>query len=146
MGRSSLLVAALCRGGRASGPVGLAPEALEECLYSFKVFLQCLSSCEVLVSAGIGDVSAGFSGANHTYRHLPAFGAYPGGVAVRRAPEPGPIRGDRDVLSVLFIRPSLSFRGTGGEVCMTPIERVANRGFLIELLSNDSRGPPYLIR
>jgi hypothetical protein len=24
--------------GRASGPAGLAPEALEECVYSFKVF------------------------------------------------------------------------------------------------------------
>jgi hypothetical protein len=27
--------------GRASGPTGLAPEALEECVYSFKVFSQC---------------------------------------------------------------------------------------------------------
>jgi hypothetical protein len=37
--------------------------------------------------------------------HTPAFGAFPGGVAVRRAPEPGPSRGDRGVPSVLFIRP-----------------------------------------
>jgi hypothetical protein len=27
--------------GRASGPAGLAPEALEECVYSFKVFSPC---------------------------------------------------------------------------------------------------------
>jgi hypothetical protein len=40
-----------------------------------------------------------------TYRHLSVFGAYPGGAAVRRAPETGPIRGDRGVLSVLLIRP-----------------------------------------
>jgi hypothetical protein len=37
--------------------------------------------------------------------HMHAFGAFPGGVAVRRAPEPGPSRGDREVLSVLFTRP-----------------------------------------
>jgi hypothetical protein len=30
--------------------------------------------------------------------------------------------------------------GQGGEASMTPIERVANRGFLIELLSGDSSG------
>jgi hypothetical protein len=59
--------------------------------------------CEVLVSAGIGDVSAGLDGAMRTYRHLSAFGAYPGGVAMRRAPEPGPIRGDQGMLSVLLM-------------------------------------------
>jgi hypothetical protein len=91
--------------GRASGPAGLAPEALEECVYSFKVFPQRPSLCAVLVSVGIGDVSAGLGGAMRTYRHLSAFGAYPGGVAVRQAPEPGPIRGDWDVLSILLIRP-----------------------------------------
>jgi hypothetical protein len=64
-----------------------------------------LSLCEVLVSAGISDVSAGLAGAMCTYRHLSAFGAYPGGVAVRRAPEPRPIQGDRDVLSILLICP-----------------------------------------
>jgi hypothetical protein len=40
----------------------------------------------VSVSAGIGNVSTGFDGAVRTYRHSSAFGAYPGGVAVRRAP------------------------------------------------------------
>jgi hypothetical protein len=62
--------------GHASGPAVLAPEALEESVYSFKVFFAALSLCEVLVSAGIG-------GAMRTYRHLSAFGAYLGGVAVR---------------------------------------------------------------
>jgi hypothetical protein len=37
--------------------------------------------------------------------HTSAFGTYPGGVAVRRAPEPGPSRGDRGVLFVLFTHP-----------------------------------------
>jgi hypothetical protein len=36
--------------------------------------------------------------------HTSAFGAYPGGVAVRRAPKPGPNRGDREALSILFTR------------------------------------------
>jgi hypothetical protein len=40
--------------GRASGPAGLAPEALEECVYSFKVFYAASSSCEVFISAGLG--------------------------------------------------------------------------------------------
>jgi hypothetical protein len=77
--------------GHASGPAGLAPDALEECEYSFKVFSAVLSLCEVLLSAGIGGVSAGLGGAMRTYLHSHTFGAHPGGVAVRRAPEPGPV-------------------------------------------------------
>jgi hypothetical protein len=54
----------------------------------------------VFLSTGIDDVSAGFGYAR-------AIGTSrvrcnPGGVAVRRAPEPGPIRGDRGELSVLL--------------------------------------------
>jgi hypothetical protein len=84
--------------GRASGPASLAPEALEECVYSFKVFSAALSLCEVFISAGLG-------GAIRMCRRSCAFGAYPGGVAVRRAPEPRPVRGDRDRLSDLLVRP-----------------------------------------
>jgi hypothetical protein len=40
----------------------------------------------VLVSAGIDSVSAGLGGAMRMYRHSPVFGAYLGGVVVRRAP------------------------------------------------------------
>jgi hypothetical protein len=52
-----------------------------------------LSAGVVHVPTGIGDVAAGFSDARATdiFR-----------VAVRRAPEPGPIRGDRGELFVLF--------------------------------------------
>jgi hypothetical protein len=91
--------------GRASAPAGVAPEALQGRGCSCKVLFIELSLCEVLVSAGVGNVSAGLGGAMCTYRHLSAFGAYPGGVAVRPAPEPGPIRGDRGLLSILFVRP-----------------------------------------
>jgi hypothetical protein len=40
--------------GRASGPMGLAREALQECGCSCKVFPQSLPVCVVLVSADIG--------------------------------------------------------------------------------------------
>jgi hypothetical protein len=64
-----------------------------------------LSVCEVFVSAGLSSVSAGLGGDMRMYRHSPTFGACPGGVAVCRAPEPGPTRGDRGELSDLFVRP-----------------------------------------
>jgi hypothetical protein len=84
--------------GHASRPAGLDPEALEECVYFFKVFSVALSLCKLFTSAGLG-------GAISMCQHSRAFGAYPGGVAVRRAPEPGPVRGDRGRLSDFFIRP-----------------------------------------
>jgi hypothetical protein len=54
----------------------------------------------VHVATGVGNVSAGFGDAR-------AIGTIrgrciPGGVAMRRAPEPGPIQGDRGELFVLF--------------------------------------------
>jgi hypothetical protein len=100
--------------GRASGAAGLAPEALEECVYFFKVFLAASSSCEVFISTGLGGVSSGLGGAIRMCRRPLAFGAYPGGVAVRRAPEPGPVRGDRGRLSDLFVRPFAAPHGTVG--------------------------------
>jgi hypothetical protein len=42
--------------------------------------------------------------------------------------------------------PSPSLRGTEGEVSATPIERVANCGFLVELLTGDSSGRPCPVR
>jgi hypothetical protein len=74
-------------------------------VYFFKVFSAVSSLCEVFVSAGIVGVSASLGGAMRTYRHSRAFGAYSGGVAVCRALENGPVRGDRGGLSDLFVRP-----------------------------------------
>jgi hypothetical protein len=55
---------------------------------------------------------------------------------VRRAPEPGPVRGDRvELYDLLFNAPSPSLRGTEGEVSATPIGRVEDCGFLVELLA-----------
>jgi hypothetical protein len=103
--------------GRASAPTGVAPKALQERGCSCKVFLQRLSVCEVLVSAGIDSVSASLDGAMRTYRHSSALGAYPGGVAVCRAPEPGPIRGDQGELSDLFVCPFAVLPQDGGVRC-----------------------------
>jgi hypothetical protein len=59
-----------------------------------------LSVGMVRVSTGIGNVSAGFGDARATgIIHVRCI---PGGVAVRSAPEPGHIRGDRGELFVLF--------------------------------------------
>jgi hypothetical protein len=66
----------------------------------------------VHISTGVGDVSAGFDDARAagTIRGRCDLG----GVAVRRAPEPGPVRGDRVELYDLFLtrprRPSTGWR------------------------------------
>jgi hypothetical protein len=42
--------------------------------------------------------------------------------------------------------PSSSLRGTEGEVSTTPIDRVADCGFLVELLAGGSSGRPCPVR
>jgi hypothetical protein len=60
---------------------------------------------------------------------------------VRQAPEPGPAQGDRvELYDLFFHAPSPSPRGTEGEVSATPIGRVADCGFLVELLVGGSSG------
>jgi hypothetical protein len=69
-----------------------------------------LPECGAFVSTGIGDVPAGFGHACMT--GTSRVRCSPGGVAVRRGPEPGPVRGDRGELSVLFLtRPRRPFAG-----------------------------------
>jgi hypothetical protein len=83
----------------------------------------------------------------HALLALSSAGAIQGGVAVRQAPEPGPVRGDRVELYDLFLNaPSSCLRGTEGEVSATPIERVANCGFLVELLVGGPSGRPCPVR
>jgi hypothetical protein len=63
-------------------------------------FREFLPVCGALVSTGIGDIPAGLGRTRMTGN--PRVRCAPGGVAVRQAPEPGPIRGDWGELSVLF--------------------------------------------
>jgi hypothetical protein len=53
------------------------------------------------IPTGVGDVSAGFGDARATGAICGRCN--PGGVAVRRAPEPGPVQGDRGELYDLFL-------------------------------------------
>jgi hypothetical protein len=85
--------------GRASGPAVLAPEALQEHGCPCKVFYTG--------PAGVGGVGLSlhqqYSSRPRRY-HVHVSGIVcirctPGGVAVRRAPEPGPVRGNRGRLS-----------------------------------------------
>jgi hypothetical protein len=97
----SPLVANAVPWGRISGPAGLAPEALQEHECSCGGFFRKFSPvCGAFVSTDIGDVPASFG-------HTRMIGTSRvrctlEGVAVRRAPEPGPVRGDWGELSVLF--------------------------------------------
>jgi hypothetical protein len=64
-------------------------------------FYRGVSSVGVVrVPTSIGNVSAGFGDTRATGAiHVQCI---PGGVAMRRAPEPGPIRGDRGELFILL--------------------------------------------
>jgi hypothetical protein len=63
-------------------------------------FREFLPVCGAFVSTGIGSIPADLRRTRMTGdSHVRCT---PGGVAVRRAPEPGPTQGDRDELSVLF--------------------------------------------
>jgi hypothetical protein len=131
--------------GRASTAVGVAPKALQERGCSCKVFPQRLSVCEVLVSTGIGDVSASLGGAVRMYQHSSTFGASPGGVALSPRAWAHSRRSGRALRLVCtsLRHPSAGWRC---EASTTPIERVANRGFLVELLAGDSSGRPCPVR
>jgi hypothetical protein len=100
MGHSSLLVANAVPWGRVNGSAGLAPEALQERECSCRVFSRVFTVCGAFVSTGIADVLAGFGHARMI--GTSCVRCSPGGVAVRRAPEPRPVRGDPGELSVLF--------------------------------------------
>jgi hypothetical protein len=64
----------------------------------------------VHIPTGVGDVSAGFGDARTAATIWGRCNSR--GVAVRRAPEPGPVRGDRAELYELFLaRPRRPFAG-----------------------------------
>jgi hypothetical protein len=112
MGRSSPLVAGAISWGRASRPAGLAPEALQERGCSCKGFYTG-SACARGVS--FSRHRPYFSRPRCCHTHVSGIicvRCTPGGVAVRPAPEHGPVRGDRGELFDLFC--TLPRRPSGG--------------------------------
>jgi hypothetical protein len=89
----------------------------------------------VLISTGVGDVPAGFGDTRTT------------GTTCGRCNQAWAhsMRSGR-ALQLAFNAPSPSLRGTEGEVSATPIDRVVDCGFLIELLVGGSSGRPCPVR
>jgi hypothetical protein len=96
------LVADAIPWGRASGPAGLAPEALQERGCSCKGFY--IGSTDVRgVSFNRHRQCSSRPRRCHTHvSGVVCIRCTLGGVVVRRAPEPGPVRGDRGELFDLF--------------------------------------------
>jgi hypothetical protein len=132
---------------RASGPTGLAPEALEKCVESFRVFSH---SVVILRAVGSNRHWQYFSRPRRHHAHVltPACVRCTSRRCSRtsspRARAHSRRTGHALRLICMFLR-CLS-AGQGGEASTTPIVRVANRGFLIELLSGDSSGHPCPVR
>jgi hypothetical protein len=99
----------------------------------------------VRISTGVGNVSAGFGDAR-------AAGTVPRLVQSRRCSRASSPRAwarsrrSGRALRLVFNAPSPSLRGTEGEVSTTPIGRVADCGFLVELLVGGSSGRPCPVR
>jgi hypothetical protein len=133
--------------GRASGLAGLAPEALQERGCSCKVFSQSLPVCEVLVSAGISNIPAGLGSAMRTYLAFVCVRCISRRCSRVSSPRAWACsRRSGEALRLVLHVPSPSFHEMEGEVSTTPFERVANCGFLIELLLGDSSGCPCPVR
>jgi hypothetical protein len=109
--------------GRASGHAGLATEALQERGCSCKVFSQSLPVCEVLVSAGIGNIPAGLGGAMRTCLTYVCVRC----ISRRCSHASSPRAWARSRRSGRALRLVCTFPhrpgGTEGEVSATPIER-----------------------
>jgi hypothetical protein len=102
MGCSSLLVAIAIPWGRVSGPAGLAPEALQERECSYRGFFARPTSVQVVYFNRHRQCSSRPRWCHAHMTGTACVWCILEGVAVRRAPEPGPIRGDRGELSDLF--------------------------------------------
>jgi hypothetical protein len=145
IGRSSLLVAKHVPWGRVSGPAGLAPEALQERECPCKGFFANpsqwawyffqpastsfsrlrLRTCDRYLSRSVQPRRCSRTSSPRAWAHSRRSGR-----AVRLA----------------LNAPSPSLRGTEGEVSTTPIDRVADCGFLVKLLAGGSSGRPCPIR
>jgi hypothetical protein len=133
--------------GCASAPAGVAPEDLWERGRSCKVFSQSLSVCEVLVSAGVSNVSAGLGCAMRTYLVHACVRCISRRCSHASSPRAwAQSRRSRGALRLVYAPLRRPSAGQRGEASTTPIERVTNCGFLVELLSGDSSGRPCPVR
>jgi hypothetical protein len=103
--------------GRASAPAGVAPEVLQERGCSCKGFSQSVPVCEVLVSAGIDNISASLGGAMHMYLAHVCIRCISRRCSHASNPRAWPSQGDRGVLSILFTRPFAVPPRDGGVRC-----------------------------
>jgi hypothetical protein len=127
--------------GRASAPAGVAPEALEECEYSCKVFPRCIASVRGVC---FSQTRQCFSWPRRCHAHVSAFACVR--CLFRRCSHASSpqawahSRRSGRALRLVCVPLRLPFAWQRGEVSRTPIERVANRGSLVELLTGGSSG------
>jgi hypothetical protein len=113
--------------GRASVPMGVAPEALQKRGCSCKVFSQSLSMCEVLVSVSIDNVSAGIGVAMRMCLAYVCVRCIAGRCSSASSPRAwAQLRRTRGALRLCYTSPRRPSAGRRGEAFATPIERVAN--------------------
>jgi hypothetical protein len=96
------LVADAIPWGRASGPAGLAPEALQVCGCSCKGFYTGSTSVRGVSFSQRRQYSSRPRRYHTHVSGVVCIRCTLGGVDVRRAPEPGPVRGDQGELFDLF--------------------------------------------
>jgi hypothetical protein len=146
IGRSSLSVANAFTWGHVSGPAGLAPEALQEhecsCRGFFAKFYQWAWYLFQLASAMFQPVSV--TRARDWYL---SRSEHPRRCSSASSPRAWARSGRSGrALRLVLNAPLPSLRGTEGEVSTTPIDRVADCGFLVELLAGGSSGRTCPIR
>jgi hypothetical protein len=145
IGHSSLLVANAFPWGRVSGPAGLAPEALQERECSSKGFTRISTSGRgICFNRHRRCFSRLWSRARDLYL---SRSGHPRRCSRASSPRAwARLRRSRRALCLVLKAPLPSLRGTEGEVSTTPIHRVADCGFLVELLAGGSSGRSCLVR
>jgi hypothetical protein len=140
-----LLVANAFPWGRVSGPAGLAPEALQECDCScrgfFASFHQCAEHLFQLASAMFRRLRS------HAHDWYFSRSLHPRRCSRASSPRAwARSRQSGRALRLILNAPSSSLRRTEGEFSTTPIDGVADCGFLVELRLGGSSGRPCPVR
>jgi hypothetical protein len=110
-------------------------------------FLARRVGVRVLVSAGIDDIPVGFGGAMRTYLAYVCVRCVSSRCSRALSPRAwAQLRRSRGALRLVYTFPRRPSAGRRVRFPQTPIERVANCGFLIEMLLGDSSGRPCPVR